>query len=54
MPKFEKIEVNGEYRFQAVNAAARKICARLGYGLIDARGMFAIIKETKGNLDFAW
>lgn len=52
MPKFEQIEVNGEYRFQAVNAAARKLAAKFGYGLIDARGMIALVREAKGKLEF--
>ena len=54
MPKFEKIEVNGQYRFQAVNAKARKIAAEFGYDLIDVRGMMLIVQATKGKLDFAW
>lgn len=53
MAKFEKIEVNGEYRFQAVNAAARKLAAKFGYGLIDIGGMLLLSEAAKGKVQFA-
>lgn len=52
MAKFEQIEINGEYRFQAVNAAARKLAAKFGYGLIDVRGMIMLTHEAKGKVEF--
>lgn len=51
MAKFQKIEVNGEYRFQAVNAAARKLAAKFGLGLIDIRGLLLLTSETKGRIE---
>lgn len=52
MAKFKQIEVNGQYQFQAVNAAARKVAAKLGLGMITASGMILVTKETKGKVEF--
>ncbi|NSX90106.1 hypothetical protein [Agrobacterium tumefaciens] len=52
MAKFQQIEVDGVYKFQAVNAAARKLAARFGYGLIDVRGMLMLTHEAKGNVEW--
>jgi hypothetical protein len=52
MAKFQQIEVNGQYQFKAINAAARKIIARYGIETVTPGSMLLIIKETKGNVEF--
>lgn len=52
MAKFKQIEVNGQYQFQAVNAAARKVAQKLGLGMITASGMVLIVSEAKGKVEF--
>lgn len=51
MAKFKKIEVNGVYQFEAVNAAARKLVAKFGLGQIDIRGLLLLTSETKGKIE---
>lgn len=52
MAKFKQIEINGQYQFQAINAAARKVSAKLGLGMITVSGMLLITKETKWKVEF--
>lgn len=52
MAKFKQIEVNGQYQFQAINAAARKLAEKFSLGMITASGMVLIIGEARGKVEF--
>lgn len=52
MIKFKQIEVNGQYQFEAMNAAARKIMDKMGMTIVTPSSMLLVMKEAKGKIDF--
>jgi len=51
MAKFLKIEVAGEYRFQAQNEKSRKLAVKFGCdGLVNIRTLLLITTEAKGKV----
>jgi hypothetical protein len=52
MAKFQQIEINGQYQFQALNAAARKMAAKFGLGMISGSSMVLLISAAKGKIEF--